>query len=216
MAPKVLKKLFRLKVAESLAPVSKVQDKEVTVQDEEAHSRATCRSPRAKGKGKKFLEKEEVQGEEFAAEVQEEEEYALAPPSRPARKKTQKKKGKEPMLAVNESPREKFVNVAAKKRFEEMLKREPLPERGFEADMGKLPLFVSVVITNDGWESFCQKPESAIIPLVREFYANLQDNDLFQTKVRGKWIDWSPNAINEFYDIPNYPKQFLFHGDCSI
>lgn len=105
MAPKVLNKLFRPKVIKSSTPVSKVQDKEVIIQDEEAHSRATRRSPRAKGKGKKAVEREEFQEEEFVAEVQEEEAFIPTPQSPPSRKKNQKKKGKEPMLAVSESPK---------------------------------------------------------------------------------------------------------------
>lgn len=87
-------------------------------------------------------------------EEQEEEAQIPTPQSPLAKKKNSKKKGKESMLTVSESPREKFINVAAKAKFEELKERELLPERGFESDMKKLPLFVSTLITNHSWRHY--------------------------------------------------------------
>lgn len=83
-----------------------------------------------------------------------------------------------------------------------MLKRDFLFERGFGDD---LPHFLRVGITNHGWKQFCVKPESVNSHIVREFYANIDEGEGFQTIVRWVAVDWSPGAINSLFNHQNFP-----------
>ena len=98
-----------------------------------------------------------------------------------------------------------IVDVEASKRFHELaVKRNLIPELG-------LKLFCSqqheifLTIRDRGWGEFVQNPEAAIVPLVREFYANMDESSL-SVLVRGKIVKFDHSTVNRFYkflDIDN-------------
>ena len=50
-----------------------------------------------------------------------------------------------------------------------------------------------------GWTELCKRPEPALAPIVREFYAKLcgeRDGTIF---VPGKWVPFGKKEINEYY-----------------
>ena len=94
----------------------------------------------------------------------------------------------------------RFVNEAARKRYEEVIKQKDkgfIPERGLTA---KQAMDWS---RGRNWAMFMSAPEEpAVEPLVREFYANFperQDDIVF---VRGEDVPFSAQEINKFYDLP--------------
>lgn len=114
------------------------------------------------------------------------------------------KDGKEPVADEREAPK-RFISVAAAEKIEEMKKRELLLEKGFDSNLESLPHMLVVTIVNQNWQKLCSKSEPAVASIVREFYTNLKDNEIWTTKVRGQQVTWSPTIINEYYDIPDFP-----------
>ena len=56
------------------------------------------------------------------------------------------------------------------------------------------------------WSEFCAQPKAAIVPIVREFYANAPEHDNRKVFVRGKQVNFSGKAINIFFKLPNIEK----------
>ncbi|KAK5819482.1 hypothetical protein PVK06_024485 [Gossypium arboreum] len=54
------------------------------------------------------------------------------------------------------------------------------------------------------WELFCEKRPSVDDELVCEFYANLTSSELTKVLVRGIKVPITSNAINEFFELPDF------------
>ncbi|KAK5775333.1 hypothetical protein PVK06_043212 [Gossypium arboreum] len=54
------------------------------------------------------------------------------------------------------------------------------------------------------WELFCEKRLSVDEELVREFYANLTSSELSEVPVHGIKVPITSNAINEFFEFPDF------------
>ncbi|KAH1114241.1 hypothetical protein J1N35_007619 [Gossypium stocksii] len=54
------------------------------------------------------------------------------------------------------------------------------------------------------WELFCEKRPSVDEELVHEFYANLTSSKLTEVPVRGIKVPINSNAINEFFELPDF------------
>ena len=54
------------------------------------------------------------------------------------------------------------------------------------------------------WELFCEKRPSVDEELVREFYANLTSSKIREVLVRRIKVSINSNAINEFFELPNF------------
>ncbi|KAH1083000.1 hypothetical protein J1N35_022761 [Gossypium stocksii] len=54
------------------------------------------------------------------------------------------------------------------------------------------------------WELFYEKRLSIDEELVRDFYANLTSSELAEVPVRGTKVPINSNAINEFFELPNF------------
>ncbi|KAK5811951.1 hypothetical protein PVK06_027341 [Gossypium arboreum] len=54
------------------------------------------------------------------------------------------------------------------------------------------------------WEFFCEKRPSVDEELVREFYANLILSELTKVSVHRIKLPITSNAINEFFELPNF------------
>ena len=51
---------------------------------------------------------------------------------------------------------------------------------------------------------FCDHKEQAIVPIVKEFYAHIDQGEGYTTTVRGKIVDWSPEAINQLFHLRSF------------
>ena len=53
------------------------------------------------------------------------------------------------------------------------------------------------------WEILCEHLDPAVVPIVREFYANGKERDEFWVFVRKKWIKFDHTTINHYYGLAN-------------
>ena len=53
------------------------------------------------------------------------------------------------------------------------------------------------------WNDFCAQPLAAIVPVVREFYANALDHEHQKVFVKGIRENFSGQAINKFFKVLN-------------
>ena len=51
------------------------------------------------------------------------------------------------------------------------------------------------------WDSFCAQPQAVIVPVVREFYANVPEHHHRKVFMRGKQVDFNGHAINVFFQL---------------
>ena len=56
-----------------------------------------------------------------------------------------------------------------------------------------------------GWRQFLAQPEPAVVPVVKEFYANVLEHRGKVVLVRGKMVPFHVEAINAFYQTPDIP-----------
>ena len=47
------------------------------------------------------------------------------------------------------------------------------------------------------------QPKLAVVPVVREFYANAPEHDNRKVFIRGKQVNFSGKAINKFFKLPD-------------
>lgn len=98
--------------------------------------------------------------------------------------------------------RHRFVDIEASKRYHEsVVKRNLIPERGLKPCCSN-QREIFLIIRDQGWEDFVKQPEAAVVSLVREFYANMDESSL-SVIVRGKLVKFDHSTINRFYKLPN-------------
>lgn len=56
-------------------------------------------------------------------------------------------------------------------------------------------------IYQKGWNKFTEEPETAVVNVVKEFYANAEDKAPFNAFVRGRLVPLSADAINTYYQL---------------
>lgn len=99
----------------------------------------------------------------------------------------------------------KFVSEFAEERYAQVTCQRALSsEKGFlyqrSHTLGYSEYIYSVILRN-GWETFCQHPSAAVVPLVREFYANIDENEPNVVYVRGRQVAIDGNAINRLFNL---------------
>ena len=75
---------------------------------------------------------------------------------------------------------------------------------------------VNWTIDANRWEILCEHPDPAVVPIVREFYANGKERDEFRVFVKGKWVKIDHTMINGYYglaDIEDDQYQALLESD---
>ena len=86
------------------------------------------------------------------------------------------------------------------------IRRATLLERGLATNIYNkfiVPEEYKSVIRAHNWEVFCAPPISAIIPIVREFYASASQHDYtWEATVRGKIVKFDRTDINDFFNLP--------------
>ena len=109
--------------------------------------------------------------------------------------KQQRRKGKEKQ---QEEEEDEFVSEEAfsiwKKRY---------AGKGFVGERGFIQLIspFKELIEQRGWGKFCKHQKSGYATVVREFYSNLvgrKENSVF---VRGVWVPYGAETINEMYGM---------------
>ena len=99
-----------------------------------------------------------------------------------------------------------FVSEEAQARyFEYVSGRNLIAERGLTITPTGYPT-IAHVIRERKWNEFCTQPKAAIVPIVREFYANAPEHDNRKVFVRGKQVNFSGKAINRFFKLPDIEK----------
>ncbi|KAH1057229.1 hypothetical protein J1N35_035294 [Gossypium stocksii] len=81
------------------------------------------------------------------------------------------------------------------------------PEKGFtlkESNYRDFMTHIRQVAEAINWELFCEKRPNVDEELVREFYANLTSSELIEVPVRRIKVPINSNAINEFFELPNF------------
>ena len=98
----------------------------------------------------------------------------------------------------------KFVNEGSADRFGTICKnRSFIKEKGFYHPDD----FFRKTIASTGWRALCQPPRPAETSVVREFYANLASHVVKKVQVRGVLVDFSAQAINQFYNLDPVPPE---------
>ena len=94
----------------------------------------------------------------------------------------------------------KFVSAVAQKRYvASVVKKGAIQERGLYVTVDS----VSYQVKKRKWEELVKHPEAAVVPVVREFYANMEEHRNFQVFVRGKMVPFDRTTINQYYILPN-------------
>ncbi|KAK5785413.1 hypothetical protein PVK06_039996 [Gossypium arboreum] len=96
----------------------------------------------------------------------------------------------------------------AKARYESIFKNQQMhPEKGFtlkESNYIDFTVRIRQVAETLNWELFYEKRPSVDEDLVHEFYVNLTLSELMEVPVHGIKVPISSNAINEFFELPNF------------
>ena len=97
-----------------------------------------------------------------------------------------------------------FVNEGAADRFGTICKnRSFIKEKGFH----HLDDFFRKTIAAKGWRALCQPPHTAVMSVVREFYANLASHVLKKVRVWGILVDFRAESINSYYSLDHVPSE---------
>ena len=94
----------------------------------------------------------------------------------------------------------KFLSYETQKKYTDQKKIHVIQERGL---VQKLQHRVNWTIDANKWEILCEHPDPAVVPIVREFYANGKEKDEFRVFVRGKWVKFDRTTINNYYGLSN-------------
>ena len=110
-----------------------------------------------------------------------------------------KKKGK----GVIQFDKTKFVSENAQNRYYDSISnRNSIVERGLCVTGIDCPT-ITANIRERKWDNFCAQPQVAIVPVVREFYANVPEHHHRKVFVRGRQVGFSGHAIHLFFDLPD-------------
>ncbi|KAK5811774.1 hypothetical protein PVK06_027143 [Gossypium arboreum] len=106
----------------------------------------------------------------------------------------------------------KFHYDEAKARYESIFKNHQMhPGKGFtlkESNYKDFMAHIRQVAEALNWELFCEKRPSVDEELVRKFYANLTLSELTEVPARGIKVPITSNAINEFFELPNFENNY--------
>lgn len=97
----------------------------------------------------------------------------------------------------------RFINSNAAQYYAMLLNKSMPRERGFDLEHARRPLIEQ--LRNRHWRHFIKTPSDAVIPVVREFYANLRDfHGTPDVQVRGVSVSFSAESINKLYQLPQF------------
>lgn len=98
--------------------------------------------------------------------------------------------------------RRKFIDLESSDKFiSSVAKRSVITERGLQPCSGD-QRDIHLNIEQRGWEELVKQPEAAVVSVVREFYANMKEDDI-SVFVRGKMVPFDRTTINRLYHLPD-------------
>lgn len=110
--------------------------------------------------------------------------------------------------------KKRFTSASASDKYYNSLSSKTLiPERGLcpEVEDGEL----LQMIGGRRWANFTAQPDSSVVKIVKEFYANAKDHIGNMIWVRGKSVEVSFGSINAYYGLNTIPNngfiQYLDH-----
>ncbi|KAH9685728.1 hypothetical protein KPL70_014067 [Citrus sinensis] len=100
----------------------------------------------------------------------------------------------------------RFQSYHTEEKYEEFI--EPckiLEEKGFQFPPQPTRIVQSLynVVAKRGWLEFCNHPRDPVLPLVKEFYANLVSPGQHNIWVRNSLVPLDSRVINAFYNLPS-------------
>ena len=96
-----------------------------------------------------------------------------------------------------EDPR-RFISREAERLYHELLCiRSFVLERGFPTSN----TFFNFTIQTKGWQTLCALSTPGVALVVREFHSNLRFRVGTTVFIRGRWIDFGAQAINQIYQL---------------
>ena len=97
----------------------------------------------------------------------------------------------------------KFISEETFKRYRDSFgKRNLIPERGLRPD--RKDGEIMMMIMERKWVNFTKPPVSAVVSVVREFYANASPEGPAVVQVRGRSVAFDSISINALFGAPNY------------
>ncbi|KAJ4715171.1 DEAD-box ATP-dependent RNA helicase 56-like isoform X2 [Melia azedarach] len=108
---------------------------------------------------------------------------------------------------------QKFVSAKASERYiNSLCNKIPISERGLDI----LEYSSKSIINSRKWQHFCEQPSAAIIPLVREFYANAREHTHGRIRIRGKEVRFDKDAINAYFSLPSIEDFDTYYKSVDI
>ncbi|KAK8637186.1 hypothetical protein V6N13_064611 [Hibiscus sabdariffa] len=98
-------------------------------------------------------------------------------------------------------PPQLFIDDAAQERFQTLKNRSVFFEQGFVFKDEDLGPDVMDVVSQHKWEKFAKHPEDVNATIIKEFYANIAEPKQNSVFVRGKYIRFTPSAINRYFKL---------------
>jgi hypothetical protein len=95
-----------------------------------------------------------------------------------------------------------FVDDEAASHYTKVSSRNLVKERGINISRHLYPPIADTIEARQ-WTKFTAQPSVAVVPVVREFYANALKHKDYSVVVRGISVSFASEAINELYELPN-------------
>ena len=83
------------------------------------------------------------------------------------------------------------------------LMEKSLKDKGFIVERGfkRLISHFSEMLEKRGWESLGEHKAPSCVTLVKEFFANMVEDEGKKVYVNGRWIDFSKDKINGLFNL---------------
>ena len=98
-----------------------------------------------------------------------------------------------------------FQSYHAEEKYEEVIEpRKILEEKGFQfpEQLTGIVQTIHNIVAKGGWLEFCNHPRDPVLPVVKEFNANLVSPDQHNIWVRNTLVPLDSRVINAFYNLP--------------
>lgn len=100
----------------------------------------------------------------------------------------------------------RFQGYKAEETLEEFIElRKILDEKGFQFPTQPSGIIYTIhtAAAIRGWLEFCRHSRDPVLPIVKEFYANVLGQDQWTTWVRNTQVPLNLSVINAFYNLPS-------------
>lgn len=99
-----------------------------------------------------------------------------------------------------------FNSYKAEEKFEDIIEsRKILEEKGFQFPQQLSGTIHTIYVTaaKQGWLAFCTHPRNLVLPIVKEFYSNMLQQEQKTSLVRKVQVPLNSRVINAFYNLPS-------------